>query len=389
MSDELDAIFGNQNNFAQGAVIAPVADPTPQPDPIVQADTVNPTPTPDPTPTTTTTTPDIKGWVKEKFGIEDENEVVERFKKYDEISLQAQEATKRLQELETQNKALAERPTYKSDFAKKADEIYELTKGNVSKETIARFYDMKPSELKAEDALDLVTQIDYPTLSVEERNLIREEKYGMSDELMLTPGQKAVRKAQFEQDATIARERLQKLAAEAFKPTQTGNNQPSQEEIQAEQDRVNYWQQNANKIDNSIFKKELPSKLKVPNGKGGVDEIDNNFTFTLPEESKAKILNTVAQEITKPENARYFTSDAAGIERANAYLQSVAKNAMFEEALKAQKQHFEQSIATVHETYAKLLNNTNFLTPKTNPTVGLAGEVDYNKSTEEYLSRFS
>lgn len=386
---ELETIFSPENMVAPTnmQVVEPTVETqvTTSTEPVIITEpTTTATPT-EPVITNTTTSDPVKTWLKEKLGVEDDTLVIDRFKKYDEVSLQAQELAKQKQELETQNKELASKPTYKSDFAKKADEIFEVTKGNVSKETIARFYGLDPKELKDDEALDLVKQIESPTLTAEERAILRNEEYGVGDE-MLTEGQKIQRKDKYSQDVTIAREKLSKLASEAFKPVST-NNQPTAEEINAEANRVNFWQQNTDKIDSSIFKKESAIKLKVPNGRGGVDEIDNNFTYSIPEDKKQQIYSVVAQELTKPANAKFFTPDKEGIDRANTYMRSVVNNAIFDETLKAQQKHFEQAISTVHEHYAKLLNNTDFLNGVQTPKSGTAGVVDYNQSVADYLQR--
>lgn len=361
--------------------------------PPVNTETVVPPVTTDPPATQeppVTTIPDpVKLWVKEKFGTENPDEVVTGYQSLADLRKKSEESEgyqKRALELETQYKQLAEKPTYQSDFAKKADEIFKLTGGKATRETIARFYDLNPADLKGEEALDLIKQIESPTLTAEERGILRGEEYGVSDELGLTEGQKIQRKDKFEQDVTKARERLAQLASKAFEPINT-HNQPTPQEIEAEQTRVGFWQQNTDKIDSSIFKRELPFKLKVPNGKGGIDEIDQNLSYAIPDDKKQQIFSAIAKEITNPANAQFFTSDTAGIERANTYAKSIVNNAIIDDLQKAYKVHYDTAVSNIHEHYSKLLNNTDFLNAVQSPSSGKAGVIDYNKSVEEYLQR--
>lgn len=330
----------------------------------------------------------VKAWVKEKFNTENPEEVVTGYQSLAQLREQAKDADalrQRTQELETQNKQLSEKPTYKSDFAKKADEIYELTKGKVSAETIARFYDLDPAKLTAEQRLDLLEQIENPESTADDRVLIRNEKYSTAEELGLTDGQKAIRRNDLQKDSAKASERLLQLKSEAFKPV--GTDQPDPKAIQAETDRVGFWQQNSKQIDTKPFTVEMPGKLKVPNGKGGVDEVEDNFSFVVPSETQTQVLQLVAKELANPANAKFFTPDADGIKRANDYVKSTVRNAVYDEALKAQAKHFQASVDKVHEYYAKLLNNTDFLHPKAADKGGQAGVVDYNANTEAYLAK--
>lgn len=395
MATDLETIFATENRVPATNMEVPVIEPTPTATAPVATTTATTETTSAATSTTTATTatPEItdpvKKWVKEKLNIDDENEVITGYQSLSDLRNRAAEADTlrtRTTELETQNKQLADKPTYKSDFAKKADEIFELTGGKASRETISRFYGLDPKELKGDEALDLIKQIESPTLTAEERAILRNEEYGVSDELGLTEGQKIQRKDKYNQDIAISRDKLSKLASEAFKPV-SANNQPTAEEIQAEQNRIGFWEQNTNKIDSTIFKKEMAGKLKLPNGKGGVDEVEKNFSYSLPEETKRQIFSSVSKELTKAENAKFFTPDEAGVQRANTYVQNIVRNAMFDETLKAQQKYYEERESSIHERYSAVLNNTDFLNQVQPNASGKAGVVDYDKNAEEYLKR--
>src|ERR1700721_404974 len=82
------------------------------------------------------TIPDYKPFLKETFGTEDVEAIKTRYTGYESISEKAARLEKENGELQAKTAPLP----YKSDFARKADELFEKTGGNVKSKIERKFY---------------------------------------------------------------------------------------------------------------------------------------------------------------------------------------------------------------------------------------------------------
>lgn len=376
--DKSDVDFfkqGMSDHMAQNPVVEtqpvqeqPVANPTEQP--IVQTDT----PASEPVAAVPTSQePDYIGWMKNKFGLENEDALTAALNK-----------AKQYETIETELNTLKSQPpteTFKTDFGRVADE---LTSKGVHPSTIARFYGLELDKMSAEDVINLKLEVDHPKLNAEQREAFISETYGSTDEL-LTEGQKAAREVKKEQDAAIARESLTNFISKTFSPQEQ---KPVIDPAVArkEQERSSYWKDAINRIDESSFSINRNGKMKIQ-GVKGLEEIDHNFAFSLPQEAKQEIISELKDMIANPAFAEAFGAGEQGLINANEYVKNRTFAKHGEEILSRALQYAAERESKLHEKYAMLLHNPQQRGVPANVSTRQNGQEAWNDAAVDALNK--
>lgn len=293
-------------------------------------------------------------WLK-KHNINSENDLTTVFER--ERQLQA-----KVQELEQKTS----QPTYKTDFARIADE---LSSKGVAPQTIARFAGLNPQEMDAKSAILTKLEIELPKLTPDQRLAYYEETYGGLDDndSILTEGQKAARMVQLEKDGATAREVLGQYIYEVFNP-----NQISPEIQQKEAQRREFWNKEGIGRISSLNEVKLPSTVKLPGQNGAVEEKPFDFVYQVPTEASQALLKEFSETVENPLFGDFFDQSEQGIANANKTYQKMFWGENGETISKKIMEHAAQRESMIHEHYAKLLNNTQFK--------GLSADVSTDKS---------
>ncbi len=310
---------------------------------------------------------DYNSWLKEQTGYQS----VEDIKTLAQKAAQVDQLTPKIKELE-------ERPTFKTDFGKVADEL--AAKG-VKPETIARFHALDLTALTPLDKLKLDMEVNNPTVSKQDIELYLNTKYDTSDE-SLSDGEKATRRIELEKESANASERLKSHIYQAFNPQQTVD--PAI--MQKEQNRLNYWQSNVGKIGDDVFSTTLQGKMKLQ-GANGVTEVAHDFAYQLPAEAKEAINKEFNEVLLSPANAGLFTPDENGVANARATKENLVWIHYGKDILKQAMNYAVERESKIHEHYANVLHNPN-TRALPNGVQGVKSESDQaNEGALSFLSK--
>lgn len=281
----------------------------------------------------------------------------ERFGK--ELGIDPTTAKQRLADYEKINneygKLKAEPPKapYKTDFGAKADELYAR---GVKPATIAKFVGLDVAKLSDEDKIKLSMQVKNPSWKESHINAKYNQLYGTKevDENSTDDERQDVelKDADRIQAATEAAKELEQYTAQIFTPAD--NNKPDPIKVQAETNRVAFYDNQGIKNVSDQFKEiKIPVKYQV-HGSKGPEDVSDTFSYPIPDTDKQVLLTELSEMVRNPAMANAFPPGEEGTKAALGYLMN--RNA----AINSQKmaEAYGNFVASkIHESYKKLLNN--------------------------------